>query len=209
MRYSTLTDAQRAELEQVRRQAVGRVALCAQLVLLSDRGRRVPQIAAIHGCGCDVVRTWRHRYRDRGVAAHRRILSPADDDRGADLRALTRHLLRELEKDKGQALHWVAVEHRNTDNPHVHVLLCGAGERDGEPRQVRLARGDFHRLREGGREHCREQAHERDYLDRALDHALDRDTPDRDRDHDRHDGRQAPRKPARERTIDRDDDWTP
>jgi winged helix-turn helix protein len=63
-----LTDEQRAELEQVSRQAVGRVALRAQLVLLSDRGHRVPQIAAIHGCGQDVVRGWRHRYRDRGVA---------------------------------------------------------------------------------------------------------------------------------------------
>ncbi len=153
------------------------------------------------------------RYHDRGVAAHRLILSPADDDRGADLRALTRHLLRELEKDKGQALHWVAVEHRNTDNPHVHVLLCGAGERDGAPRQVRLERGDFHRLREEGREHCREQAREGDYLDRTIDreanHALAWAIPDRDRDHDRRDDRQAARKPERERTIDRDDDWMP
>lgn len=68
MLYIPLTDAQRAELEQVSRQAVGRVALRAQMVLLSDRGHSVPQIAAIHGCGQDVVRTWLHRYRDRGVA---------------------------------------------------------------------------------------------------------------------------------------------
>ena len=57
-----LTDTQRAELEQVSRQAVGRIALRAQMVLLSDRGHSVPQIAAIHGCGQDVVRTWLHRY---------------------------------------------------------------------------------------------------------------------------------------------------
>jgi transposase len=68
MLYIHLTDEQRAELEQVSRQAVGRVALRAQMVLLSDRGHPVPQIAAIQGCGQDVVRGWLHRYRDHGVA---------------------------------------------------------------------------------------------------------------------------------------------
>ena len=68
MLYLDLTDEQRAELEVASRQAVGRVALRAQMVLLSDRGRSVPEIAATHGCGCDVVRTWLHRYADRGVA---------------------------------------------------------------------------------------------------------------------------------------------
>ena len=67
MLYIHLTDEQRAELEQVSRRAVGRIALRAQIVLLSDRGHSVPQIAAIHGCGADVVRTWLHRYHDRGV----------------------------------------------------------------------------------------------------------------------------------------------
>src|SRR4051794_35515124 len=68
MLYLHLTDAQRAELEAVSRQAVGRVALRAQMVLLSDRGHSVPQIAAIHRCGCDVVRTWLHRYQAAGTA---------------------------------------------------------------------------------------------------------------------------------------------
>jgi transposase len=68
MLYVRLTGEQRAELEQVSRQALGRVALRAQMVLLSARGHSVPQIAAIHGCGCDVVRTWLHRYQAAGVA---------------------------------------------------------------------------------------------------------------------------------------------
>lgn len=63
-----LTDVQRTDLEQVSRQAVGRVALRAQLVLLADRGHRVPQSAAIQGCGQDVVRTWLHRSAAHGVA---------------------------------------------------------------------------------------------------------------------------------------------
>lgn len=69
MLYVRLTDDQRAELEQVSRQAVGRVALRAQMVLASDRGHGVPRIAALHGCGQDVVRAWLHRYRDHGVGA--------------------------------------------------------------------------------------------------------------------------------------------
>jgi transposase len=68
MIFVQLTDAQRQELQQVSRQAVGRVALRAQMVLLSDRGFTVPQIAQIHECGDDVVRTWLHRYAQAGVA---------------------------------------------------------------------------------------------------------------------------------------------
>jgi len=63
-----LTDEQRQELRQLSRQAVGRVALRAQMVLLSDRNYSVPEIAEIHSCGCDVVRIWLHRYEQEGVA---------------------------------------------------------------------------------------------------------------------------------------------
>jgi transposase len=63
-----LADAQRQELQQVSRQAVGRVALRAQMVLLCDRGYRVPQIAEIHDCGEDVVRLWLHRYTEEGIS---------------------------------------------------------------------------------------------------------------------------------------------
>ena len=82
MLYIRLSDAQRAELQQVSRQAVGRVALRAQMVLLSDRQHSVPAIATIHGCGQDVVRQWLRRYRDRGIAGledlPRRGRPPAD-----------------------------------------------------------------------------------------------------------------------------------
>ena len=58
-----LTAEQRQELQRVSRQAVGRVALRAHMVLLSDRDYSVPQIATIHHCGQDVVRIWLHRYK--------------------------------------------------------------------------------------------------------------------------------------------------
>lgn len=62
-----ITDDQRQELAQVSRQAVGRVALRAHIVLLAGRGYSVPQIAAVHDCGQDVVRLWLHRYIEEGV----------------------------------------------------------------------------------------------------------------------------------------------
>jgi transposase len=68
MLHLELTPTQERELRTLSRQAVGRVALRAQMVLLSGRGCPVPQIALIHGCGEDVVRTWLHRYQRHGIA---------------------------------------------------------------------------------------------------------------------------------------------
>jgi transposase len=68
MLHVHVSDTQRQELEEVSRQAIGRVALRAHMVLLSDRGYSVLQIATIHACGTDVVRTWLHRYAQQGVA---------------------------------------------------------------------------------------------------------------------------------------------
>lgn len=68
MLFVALSDAQRTELDDLAQHAVGRVALRAQMVRLSDRGYRVPAIAMIHGCGQDVVRLWLHRYQAHGIA---------------------------------------------------------------------------------------------------------------------------------------------
>lgn len=62
-----ITNDQQEELEQVSRQAVGRVALRAHMVLRAARGYSVPQIAEVHDCGQDVVRLWLHRYKEEGV----------------------------------------------------------------------------------------------------------------------------------------------
>jgi hypothetical protein len=42
-----------------------------------------------------------------------------------DLKALTRGLVAQMERDLGTSLDWVAVDHWNTDNPHVHLLVRG------------------------------------------------------------------------------------
>src|SRR5438105_13773715 len=80
-----LTEEERRAVEQVSRQAVGRVALRAHMVLLAGRGYRVPRIAAIHACGEDVVRHWLHRYQDLGVAGVED--APRSGRRATDLRA--------------------------------------------------------------------------------------------------------------------------
>src|SRR5215469_2437479 len=82
MIYVHLTQDQRDELDVVSRHAIGRVALRAHMVLLSDRGFTVPQIAAIHDCGEDVVRIWLHRYEREGVTGLEddpRSVRPAKD----------------------------------------------------------------------------------------------------------------------------------
>jgi type IV secretory pathway VirD2 relaxase len=45
-----------------------------------------------------------------------------------DLKAFTRDLAKQMEADLGTRLDWVAVDHWNTDNPHVHLLVRGVDE---------------------------------------------------------------------------------
>jgi type IV secretory pathway VirD2 relaxase len=49
----------------------------------------------------------------------------------------TRELMLDVEKDIGTKLDWVAVDHWNTDNPHVHVLIRG---RAGDGRDLVISR---------------------------------------------------------------------
>src|ERR1700730_12340456 len=56
------------------------------------------------------------------------IISPEDAGEMADLRTFTRELMADAERDLGTRLDWVAVDHWDTDNPHVHVLLRGKQE---------------------------------------------------------------------------------
>ncbi|MER9955226.1 DUF3363 domain-containing protein [Mesorhizobium australicum] len=56
------------------------------------------------------------------------IVSPEDAGDMTDLRAFTRDLARQMEADLGSRLDWVAVDHWNTDNPHVHLLVRGVDD---------------------------------------------------------------------------------
>jgi type IV secretory pathway VirD2 relaxase len=57
------------------------------------------------------------------------IVSPEDATEMADLRAFTRDLVRQMEHDLGTWLDWVGIDHWNTDNPHVHLIVRGADDR--------------------------------------------------------------------------------
>jgi type IV secretory pathway VirD2 relaxase len=59
------------------------------------------------------------------------IISPEDAGELENLRTFTRELLDDVERDLGTKLDWVAVDHWNTDNPHVHVLIRGRTD-DGQ-----------------------------------------------------------------------------
>jgi type IV secretory pathway VirD2 relaxase len=56
------------------------------------------------------------------------IVSPEDAGEMTDLKAFTRDLASQMEADLGTRLDWVAVDHWNTDNPHVHLLVRGVDE---------------------------------------------------------------------------------
>jgi type IV secretory pathway VirD2 relaxase len=67
--------------------------------------------------------------RCRGDRHHFRfIVSPEDATDMQDLREFTRELMADTEHDLGTKLDWVAVDHWNTDNPHVHVLMRGRAD---------------------------------------------------------------------------------
>jgi len=59
------------------------------------------------------------------------IVSPDDALEMADLKGFTRDLVGQMEKDLGARLDWVAVDHWNTEHPHVHLIVRGVRD-DGE-----------------------------------------------------------------------------
>ena len=78
------------------------------------------------------------------------IVSPEDADQMLDLKGFTGELMTRMERDLGTRLDWRAVEHWNTDKPHVHVIVRGVG---GDGRDLVISR-DY--IREGMRAAARE-----------------------------------------------------
>ncbi len=64
------------------------------------------------------------------------IISPEFGDR-LDLSRLTHDLIKRMEDDLESGLEWIAVEHHNTEHPHIHVAVRGI-RTDG--RSLRLTR---------------------------------------------------------------------
>jgi type IV secretory pathway VirD2 relaxase len=57
------------------------------------------------------------------------IVSPEDAGEMGNLRDYTRDLMRDIAQDLGTRLDWIAVDHWNTDNPHIHILLRGSDDK--------------------------------------------------------------------------------
>ncbi|MGV0818472.1 relaxase/mobilization nuclease domain-containing protein [Martelella sp. AMO21009] len=78
------------------------------------------------------------------------IVSPDDALEMADLKSFTRDLVARIEKDLGTRLDWVAVDHWNTEHPHVHLIVRGIRD-DGQ--DLVIAR-DY--IKEGMRDRARD-----------------------------------------------------
>jgi type IV secretory pathway VirD2 relaxase len=56
------------------------------------------------------------------------IVAPEDGAQLEDLKAFTRELVSQVERDLGTRLDWVAVDHWNTGHPHTHIVVRGTDE---------------------------------------------------------------------------------
>ncbi len=59
------------------------------------------------------------------------IVSPDEGAEIGDLRAFTRSLMSQVERDLGTHLDWVAADHFDTGHPHTHLIIRGRGD-DGK-----------------------------------------------------------------------------
>ena len=59
------------------------------------------------------------------------IVSPDDAVEMSDLKSFTRDLVGQMERDLDTRLDWVAVDHWNTEHPHVHLIVRGVRD-DGQ-----------------------------------------------------------------------------
>jgi type IV secretory pathway VirD2 relaxase len=72
------------------------------------------------------LREWQ-KSNDKHV--FRLIVSP-ENGRRMDLKKHTRDILCQMEKDLKTKLEWAAIDHHNTDYPHVHILIRGRDEKN-------------------------------------------------------------------------------
>jgi len=98
------------------------------------------------------------------------IVSPQDGAQ-VDLTEFARQLVSQVEKDTGRQLIWAAVNHHDTDNPHVHIVVRGV-DKNGDDLRI-----DGRYLGEGMRWRAQEiltrELGRRSELDIAMERSLD------------------------------------
>lgn len=60
------------------------------------------------------------------------IVSPDDAAELSDLQRFTRDLMGQMARDLGTGVDWVAVDHWNTEHPHIHILVRGRADDGGD-----------------------------------------------------------------------------
>jgi hypothetical protein len=85
------------------------------------------------GMGIDMLATVRD-WKKGDELMWRFIVSPEDADR-LSLREHVRQLVGQMERDLDTRLEWVAIDHHNTDDAHVHLLVRGVRE-NGRPLEI-------------------------------------------------------------------------
>ncbi|TPI12195.1 DUF3363 domain-containing protein [Mesorhizobium sp. B4-1-3] len=118
---------------RVVRHTAGAAPLAAHLSYLRREGvTRDGEKARVFGPETDDAdgRAFAERCQNDGHH-FRFIVSPEDAVDMADLKSFARDLMGQMEKDLGTKLDWAAVDHWNTDNPHVHIILRGRAD-DGQ-----------------------------------------------------------------------------
>jgi len=78
-----------------------------------------------------IAKTW----QEVGDHLMFRIIVSPENGTEIDLREHARTLMAQMERDLGTHLEWAAIDHHNTDNPHVHILLRGRDE-TGQPLRI-------------------------------------------------------------------------
>jgi type IV secretory pathway VirD2 relaxase len=167
-------------------------AIRAHVNYLEREGRDGPERGEFYDREVDGLDA-KAQTRDWGEDRHhfRFIVSPEHGDKLDDLRANVRDMMDGAERDLGQRLDWLAINHFDTDQPHAHVLVRGRreDERDLFISKDYMAHGLRLRAQEAARDHLgdltREQAEERvrneitldrpTSLDRHLQHGRDQD----------------------------------
>ncbi|EKF57658.1 hypothetical protein QWE_20263 [Agrobacterium albertimagni AOL15] len=110
VRHSTRATLLTAHLSYLRREGVTRDGEKARL--FGPETEDADPKAFAERCDDD-----RHHFRF--------IVSPEDAVQLSDLKTYARDLMGQMERDLGTRLDWVGVDHWNTDNPHVHIILRG------------------------------------------------------------------------------------
>ncbi|MHB8886157.1 MAG: relaxase/mobilization nuclease domain-containing protein [Methylovirgula sp.] len=123
----------KARIAQHKGRAFRSAPMSAHLSYLKREGvTRDGEKACMFDAGTDRVDDVAFADRSKDDRHHFRfIVSPEDAAEMTDLKAFTRDLARQMEADLGTRLDWVAVDHWNTDNPHVHLLVRGV-DQDGQ-----------------------------------------------------------------------------